>query len=114
MERKVSGWRCIEDFKRSQLEPEGDEEETMVTETAKRDITTRDVTWVPLEQLDDNPWQPRSSYPQKDIAELAESIHQVGLRQYPEGRIAGQRVQLAYGHLRKRAYEKLARTVGSP
>ena len=87
---------------------------------------------VPLDQVDDNPFQRRQDY--GDVAALAEDIRQRGLLQVPRGRLvfahgepvksgelyttlnrinadgfpAGLRVQLAFGHRRLRAYRHLA------
>lgn len=62
---------------------------------------------VKLELIDDNPYQPRSSYSTNKIDELAHSIGQIGLRQIPESRQVDGRYQLAFGHMRKRAFAKL-------
>lgn len=62
---------------------------------------------VPYDKIDDNPYQPRSSYPTTKIEELAVSIAHHGMRQIPEARENGDRYQLAFGHMRKRAFGKL-------
>lgn len=67
------------------------------------------VELVPIDLIDDNPFQPRSSYSTKKIDELAYSIKENGLRQTPEGRRVDGRYQLVYGHYRKRAFKKLAK-----
>ena len=59
---------------------------------------------VALEVIDDNPYNPRKHYPQAKVKEMAQSLREVGLRQIPEGRPVNGRVQLAYGHMRKRGY----------
>lgn len=64
---------------------------------------------IKLELIVDNPYQARSSYPRTKIEELAHSIKEIGLRQIPEARKAGAAYQLAYGHLRFRAFKKLAK-----
>lgn len=69
--------------------------------------TMTGIEMVSLELIDDNPFQPRKSFPRKDIDELAASIEQHGLRQIPEARPKGDRRELAYGHLRKTAFRKL-------
>lgn len=64
---------------------------------------------VPLSLLDDNPYQPRTSYEAAAIAELAAAIRAEGLLQPPTGRrTPDRRVELAFGHRRKRAVEQLA------
>lgn len=67
------------------------------------------VELVPLDLIDDNPFQPRSSYSTKKIEELAYSIKENGLRQTPVGRRVDGRYQLAYGHYRLRAFKKLSK-----
>lgn len=64
---------------------------------------------VKLELIDDNPYQPRSSYPTNALEELAHSIKEIGMRQIPEARQSNGHFQLAYGHMRLRAYKKLAK-----
>ena len=57
---------------------------------------------IDLSSIDDNPWQPRQTYDQQGIEEMADSIHTLGLLQAPLGRrdmIRG-RIQLAFGHRR--------------
>lgn len=65
------------------------------------------IEQVKLDLIDDNPYQPRSSYPGAKVAELAASIQQNGLLETPVARRKGDRVQLAFGHLRKRAFKYL-------
>jgi len=70
---------------------------------------------VVLEVIDDNPYNPRKHYPQAKIKEMAQSLLENGLRQVPEGREVGGRVQLAYGHMRLRGFaynQKHERCVG--
>lgn len=59
---------------------------------------------VALEHIDDNPYNPRKYYPPAKVKEMAQSLQEVGLRQVPEGRHVDGRVQLAYGHMRKRGF----------
>jgi len=59
---------------------------------------------IPLELLDDNPYNPRKYYPEVKVREMAQSLREHGLRQLPEGRSVNGRVQLCYGHMRKRGY----------
>ena len=66
---------------------------------------------VPLDVIDDNPYQPRVRY--NGIDELAENIRQNGLLQPPGGRrLNNGRVQLAFGHRRLRAYRTLREAYG--
>lgn len=61
---------------------------------------------IPLDLIDDNPWQPRQDY--AGIDELAADIQRNGLLQTPKGRrMADGRVQLQYGHRRLRAVRAL-------
>lgn len=61
---------------------------------------------VPLDLIDDNPWQPRQDY--DGIDELAADIQRNGLLQIPAGRrMADGRIQLQYGHRRLRAVRSL-------
>jgi ParB/RepB/Spo0J family partition protein len=68
------------------------------------------VERIPLDQIQDNPYQPRAAYHKKDIDELAVSIKEHGLLQVPPGRRKGAEVvELAFGHQRVRAFRKLAK-----
>ncbi len=67
------------------------------------------VEMVELSLIHDNPYQPRSSYPTNKIAEIAYSIEQIGLIHTPKARRVNEHFQIAEGHLRKRAYIKLAK-----
>lgn len=61
---------------------------------------------IPIDLIDDNPWQPRQDY--DGIDELAADIQRNGLLQIPAGRrMANGRVQLQYGHRRLRAVRAL-------
>ncbi len=62
-----------------------------------------------LDQIHDNPYQARLTYHKKDIDELVHSIQTHGLLQVPPGRRKDGDVELAFGHLRKRAFDKLAK-----
>lgn len=69
----------------------------------QRDAGRQDI---PLDLIDDNPWQPRQDY--DGIDELAADIQRNGLLQIPAGRrMADGRVQLQYGHRRLRAVRAL-------
>lgn len=64
------------------------------------------VEKIPLQLIDDNPFQPRSNYPRQKIDDMAISLLENGLLQVPLARRSNGRVQLAFGHVRKRAFEK--------
>jgi ParB/RepB/Spo0J family partition protein len=92
---------------------------------------------IPLELIQDNPWQPRLSTDSAHVAVLADSISRDGLLQVPLGRVVdadgvpvaaahlltnltaevialgGFRFQLAFGHSRLKAYRQLAETHGA-
>ncbi len=65
------------------------------------------ITDVALDLIDANPWQTRDHEDAEHLAEVAASIAKVGLLQIPVGRMAGERVQLAFGHTRLAAMRKL-------
>ena len=67
------------------------------------------IETVKLELIEDNPYQPRHTYHPKDIEDLAASIKVNGLLQVPVARRVDGKVQLGFGHLRKRAFLKLAK-----
>ncbi|MBK8211583.1 MAG: ParB/RepB/Spo0J family partition protein [Rhodospirillales bacterium] len=61
-----------------------------------------------LDLIDDNPYQPRQTYEPVALEELAGSIERNGLQQIPAARrTPAGRVQLKFGHRRKRAYDLL-------
>lgn len=64
---------------------------------------------VELQLIEDNPYQSRQTYHKQDIADLAASIKQHGLLEFPVARRTNDRVELAFGHLRKKAFLKLAK-----
>lgn len=73
------------------------------SDALQRDRGRQDI---PLDLIDDNPWQPRQDY--EGIDELAADIQRNGLLQIPAGRrMADGRVQLQYGHRRLRAVRAL-------
>ncbi|RLC62434.1 MAG: hypothetical protein DRI48_09575, partial [Chloroflexi bacterium] len=61
---------------------------------------------IPLSQIDDNPFQTRQEY--DGVGDLAADIKRQGLLQPPVARRVDGRVQLAFGHRRKRAFDLLA------
>jgi len=79
----------------------------MAVAKAKRKEVTMAVKLIDPEKIEDNPYQPRSHYPTKTIAEIAYSIEQIGIIHIPTGRQVDGHYELAEGHLRKRAYIKL-------
>lgn len=64
-------------------------------------------TFVSLDQIDPNPYQPRQSEDPAAVAEIAESIHRNGLMQIPSARQVNGRYQLAFGHTRLAAIKRL-------
>jgi ParB/RepB/Spo0J family partition protein len=64
---------------------------------------------IDLDLIEDNPFQSRLTYHRKDIDDLAASIKVNGLLQIPPARRKDGKLQLAFGHLRKRAFVKLAK-----
>ena len=67
------------------------------------------VERIDLERIHDNPYQARLTYHKKDIDDLAHSIKTHGLLQVPPGRRKDGDIELGFGHLRKRAFAKLAK-----
>jgi ParB/RepB/Spo0J family partition protein len=67
------------------------------------------IEQIPLTQIDDNPYNPRKIYKAEKINEIAYSIQQFGQLETPMARRVGDRVQLAFGHVRFRAFKKLSR-----
>ncbi|MBA7632707.1 Nucleoid occlusion protein [subsurface metagenome] len=67
------------------------------------------VEKIELELIQDNPYQARLTYHRQDIDDLAHSIKTHGLLQVPPGRHKDGKVELGFGHLRKRAFAKLAK-----
>jgi ParB/RepB/Spo0J family partition protein len=67
------------------------------------------IEQIPIEQIEDNPYNPRQTYHKKDIDDMAHSIENVGLLSIPQARRKDGVVQIAFGGIRRRAYEKLAK-----
>jgi len=67
------------------------------------------IEQIELELINDNPYQSRQTYHRDAINELAASIRTHGLLQVPLARRKDGNVELAVGHLRKRAFLKLAK-----
>ncbi len=62
------------------------------------------ITLIPLNLIDPNPYQMREKEDFEHVAKIATSIASMGLMQVPVGRYVGERVQLAFGHTRLAAY----------
>lgn len=71
-------------------------------------VSAGQVELVPLVDITDNPFQGRSSYRMDGIDQLAISIRALGLLQIPVGRRIGNKVQLAFGMTRLRAFRRLS------
>ena len=69
----------------------------------------RQHTKLGLDTIDPNPYQPRTSFPEEEIRELAVSISAVGLLQPISVRVVGDRYQLIAGERRLRAHKLLAK-----
>ncbi len=67
------------------------------------------IEQINLNDIKDNPYQPRLHYNQNRVAELAASIKENGLLQVPIARRIDGTVELAFGHMRKRAFLNLAK-----
>lgn len=65
---------------------------------------------IPLGDLEENPYQVRTVYDESMLSDLAASIQEVGLLQLPVARKVGDRFQMAFGHCRRRAFARLARS----
>lgn len=65
------------------------------------------VSTFPLDQIQDNPYQPRIVDDLEHIEKLARSIAADGLLQSPRARRNGHGFQLAFGHSRRKAFEWL-------
>jgi ParB family chromosome partitioning protein len=71
----------------------------------------RQHTKIPVDAVDPNPYQPRKSFPQNEIDELAESIREAGkLIQPITVRRRGDRYELVTGERRLRAHKQLSWT----
>jgi len=65
---------------------------------------------IPVAMIDANPFQPRKTFSDESIAELAKSIQENGLLQPPVVRLVGDRYQLIAGERRTRAIRTLGWT----
>ena len=85
--------------------------------TTEAPVLLRTLATIELNDVDDNPWQPRSSLDPEKVKELADSIREVGLLQSPMvrqvpadgllGRAGAIRYQTAFGHYRIAALKSL-------
>ena len=66
-------------------------------------LDTGDLLHIPVDQIDPNPFQPRRSFDEAEIASLADSIRQHGMIQPVIVRAVGDRYQLIAGERRLRA-----------
>lgn len=81
----------------------------LVADVRAQTVESYAAELVPLSLLDDNPYQPRLSYDEAALAEMAAAIKAEGLLQPPIGRrMPDGRVQLAFGHRRRRGFDRLA------
>lgn len=71
-------------------------------------VSTRGVIEVEPERIDPNPYQPRRSFTEEDLADLAASIRQQGVLQPILVRERGERYQLIAGERRWRAAKMVA------
>lgn len=69
----------------------------------------REHKMLSIDQIDPNPYQPRTYFPDEEILELAQSIAETGLIQPISVRKVGARYQLIAGERRLRAHKQLAR-----
>ena len=67
----------------------------------------REIVYETPDNIIDNPYQPRRGYSLSKVDEIASSIEANGLLEVPMGRRKGDKIELAFGHVRKRAYAKL-------
>ena len=80
-------------------------------EMAEKSVKPREIALtrmqVELDLIDDNPFQPRLSYDQDAIEEMAEDIAELNVMQTPQARIIGGRYELVFGHRRVRGVRHL-------
>lgn len=68
------------------------------------------IQLIPLEQINENTYNPRSRYEPEKIKELASSIEQNGLLEPPKARLAAKDTyEMAYGGYRLRAFKLLSK-----
>jgi len=96
---------------RAQLERKAEENTQRHRQANYRDDfdVGRQHAKIHLEKIDANPYQPRISFPEDEIRELALSISSVGLLQPVSVRAVGDRYQLIAGERRLRAHKILGK-----
>jgi len=84
--------------------PVGYVNKQVVTETKVETQDTADILRIPVDLIEPNPYQPRMSFDQEALEELADSIRTLGLIQpITVRRISGSRYQIISGERRFRA-----------
>ena len=84
--------------------PVGYANKQVVTETKVETQDTADILRIPVDLIEPNPYQPRMSFDQEALEELADSIRTLGLIQpITVRRISGSRYQIISGERRFRA-----------
>ena len=84
--------------------PVGYVNKQVVTETKVEAQDTADILRIPVDLIEPNPYQPRMSFDQEALEELADSIRTLGLIQpITVRRISGSRYQIISGERRFRA-----------
>jgi ParB/RepB/Spo0J family partition protein len=72
-----------------------------------------EVRAIPDSQIEDSPFQARSSYGQEQIAELTQGMRESGFqgvlfaRPHPDSTVGRERYQLVYGHRRRQAWRSV-------
>lgn len=69
----------------------------------------RQHVMIPVDKIDPNPYQPRTTFPEDELQKLAQSIDETGLIQPVTVRKQGDRYQLIAGERRLRAHKHLER-----
>ena len=67
----------------------------------------REHKMIQVDRIDPNPFQPRTTFPEDELAQLAQSISETGLIQPVTVRMVGDRYQLIAGERRWRAHKHL-------
>lgn len=69
----------------------------------------REHKMVPVDRIDPNPYQPRTTFPEDELEQLAQSIAETGLLQPITVRMLADRYQLIAGERRWRAHQRLGK-----
>ena len=91
-----------------------DEKPPKVAQHRKEDMPMRTRERIELNQIVDNPWQPRLAIDDQSADEMADSISELGLLQAPLGRRSPEDpklIQLAHGHRRIAGVRRLRERV---